>query len=286
MTPERTQQMKNSLKDQSEWHSLEGMYLAHLFLQHFGTFPTVKVGMNAIISIANMVYPNLSFSDQQIRLVAALTFGSRHGKQSAGHTSITLFGPEGKIDTPQQLHSALYRFAAVAARVFGHHVHSAISSLHAFAFDNLEPLNGEIGTPSRLSLTQHVDLVNSCLYAIGHSSDAISAASPEDRWDLGCNLILGNDEVINGLASAHLATLLSAKRAPAKRSAAPSPAAKAAKKKPKRTPSDKTKTKTTTESASAEECRFFSRGQCRRGTGCPFLHDGTPAAQYDSSDSD
>jgi hypothetical protein len=290
LTPEETQFQKMALKDLHRTAQSKTMYDPALFDEYFGVFPTMNKGLLAIMSNTSTLIPGLGFSTLQLEHLATGLFGSFLGKQRSGHTSITHFGPQNKITSVQDLHSAIHRLQKIALSIFGSHILEAINRFREFMFSNLEPLNATPGTPSRLSVTQVIDLFNLCLFSVGNSSQAIHALTPLDRWNEGFSSVLNDSAKINIMASAHMATLL-ASCAPSTASAtteSTSPNKRhqsepsASPKKKQRKPTGKQKNKSKTDSS---ECHFFSAGNCRRGSKCPFLHNGTPAGQH-SEDSD
>jgi hypothetical protein len=289
LNPLEAQQQKMALKDQHRVEPLRGMFDSARFEHHFGTaYHTMARGLlniRAAVS-SNSSVDHIALSESQVENVVTGNFSSSHGKQTASHSSISIFAVTGKIESAMDLQHALHRYGIIASDIFGTHVLQAVARFRDVMFRKLTPLTEEADGPTCLSLHQMVDLCNECLFAVANDVGAQNSHDPTSRWEIGFSRCLDNSAKMSTLANTHLAELLMNKHKPlsapthgTKRQAG----AQSSGVKSKSKPWDKKPNASSPPNGKTGECRFWSQGTCRRATKCPFLHNGLPASQGSSS---
>lgn len=173
-------QIKNHTRDADQLARYRGTFSSDvLFEALFGQrFPVFQVGVRAGLIAAKRAVPEFQATELQIERMLKFQFGSADGKTATGHVSMTVAARTTPEDAAG-FHHAFHRLKAVYAGICGDAAEEALRRLGDTMLEALTPTLA--GPDTVLSVQGAIDVVNDCLYQVGHEATLAGRAGAE-RW--------------------------------------------------------------------------------------------------------
>jgi hypothetical protein len=181
----REAKIKQATRDHEAVARFRGLYEPPYFSALFGddSYPTLTGAKEAVCEILSHTVSEFSITEAQADKFLCSKFGSCRGTTDLDRISVTLFAQK-RTDPEKNIADFIImynRFRDCAAAIFGACARIALDVLFSAVSSAIYPVTGDNPHSAVLSLASAIDVVNDCLFQIGHSVN-LRALEQLERW--------------------------------------------------------------------------------------------------------